>query len=76
MIGKNLWVKCPVCSTIYGKMMGDQPDGKMTHRIDKNLTLPGYGSGAIIINYNMYAGVRNGKNYPGTTRVGYLPNNP
>lgn len=56
--------------------MGDQPDGKMTHRIDKNLTLPGYGSGAIIINYNMYAGVRNGKNYPGTTRVGYLPNNP
>lgn len=37
MIGKNKWVKCPVCSTIYGKMMGDMPDGKMTVNIDNKM---------------------------------------
>jgi hypothetical protein len=34
MIGKNKWVKCPVCSTIYGKMIGDMPEGTMKVNID------------------------------------------
>lgn len=29
MMGKNQWVKCAVCSAIFGVMEGDQPDGRM-----------------------------------------------
>lgn len=76
LIGKNQWAKCPICSTIFGHMMGDQPDGKMIHHIDKNLRCSGYNTPTIVINYTMHAGKRNGKNYPGTTRVGYLPDTP
>ena len=73
MIGTSKWIKCPVCGTIYGKMMGDQPDGTMKHKVDKNMKCPGFPPGTIIINYNMHAGIRNGKNFPGTSRTGYLP---
>lgn len=76
MLGKNQWMKCPICGTIFGKMIGDQPDGTMKHKVDKNMTCPGHPQGTIIISYNMPAGVRNGKNFPGTSRTGYLPNTP
>lgn len=76
LIGKNQWAKCPICSTIFGHMTGDQPEGKMTHNVDKNLRCSGYNTPTIVINYNMYAGKRNGKNYPGTTRTAYLPDTP
>lgn len=76
LIGKKAWAKCAICSTIFGHMTGDQPDGEMKHHIDKNLKCSGYHPGTIVINYHMKAGVRNGKHYPGTSRTAYLPNNP
>ncbi len=57
-------------------MTGDQPEGKMTVTIDKYQKCNGYPAGTIVINYNMFAGTRNGKNYPGTSRTGYLPDTP
>jgi deltex-like protein len=76
MIGGKKWAKCPICSTIFGHMTGDQPEGKMNVTIDKNIQCPGYPKGAIIVSYSMKGGHRNGKNYPGTSRTGYLPNTP
>ncbi len=55
--------------------MGDQPDGDMKVSIDPHLSLPGHGKGAITINYYLKGGVRNGVNFSGTSRVGYLPDN-
>lgn len=57
-------------------MTGDQPDGDMKFSVDKNTTCPGHPQGTIIIHYNMYAGIRDGKNFPGTSRTGYLPYTP
>ena len=37
MLGASKWLKCPVCSTIYGRMLGDQPEGKMTHYVDHKM---------------------------------------
>jgi deltex len=49
LIGENKWAKCPVCSMIFGKMAGDQPEGTMTVNYDKHTTLPGHSKGSIII---------------------------
>ena len=57
-------------------MIGDQPDGKMTCNVDKNLKCHGFDSGTIVINYSMSGGKRNGKNFLGTTRTAYLPDIP
>ena len=39
-------------------------------------SLPGYeGCGTLVIDYQMHSGSRNGKNYPGTHRRGFLPDN-
>lgn len=76
LIGEKHWAKCAICATIFGHMTGDQPDGQMTHHVDKHLKCNGYGPGTIVINYNMKSGVRKGKNYPGTSRTGYLPDTP
>ena len=75
LIGEKHWAKCPVCSTIFGTMTGDQPDGKMDVTVNHSLTLPGHGKGAIIINYYMNSGRRNGVNFSGTSRTAYLPDN-
>ena len=56
-------------------MMGDQPDGDMKVSIDPYMSLPGYGKGAITINYYLKGGIRNGVNFAGTSRVAYLPDN-
>jgi len=74
MIGEKKWAKCPICSTIFGHMTGDQPPGTMDYYVDKNMNCQGYPKGTIIINYHMNGGNRNGKHYPGTSRTGYLPN--
>ena len=76
LIGEKKWAKCAICSTIFGHMTGDQPDGTMSHHIDKNVKCSGYPNGTITINYHMKAGHRNGKNYPGTSRTAYLPTTP
>ena len=74
-VGKNDFMKCPVCSVIYGIITGDQPDGSMT--VSKNKSqLPGHiGCGTIIINYQLNGGTKNGIKYHGTNRMGYLPDN-
>ena len=70
------WVKCPVCSTIFGKMIGDQPPGTMTWNVNPHMHCDGFPTvGTITINYNMHAGKRGNINFPGTHRVGYLPDN-
>lgn len=76
LIGEKKWAKCPICSTIFGHMIGDQPEGKMAFIMDKNLTCQGYPKGTIIITYSFGNGLRNGKKYTGTTRVAYLPDTP
>ncbi|XP_041747196.1 E3 ubiquitin-protein ligase DTX3L isoform X3 [Coregonus clupeaformis] len=72
---------CPVCKDVYGKMEGDQPDGKMTHYTSIN-NIPGFPhSGTIVINYDILDGIQTnkhpnpGKNFYGTKRTAYLPNN-
>lgn len=74
-MGKKIWLKCPVCSVIYGVMTGDQPDGTISINVDKNMKCAGYNCGTIIINYNFKGGVREGRPFPGTSRTGYLPDN-
>ena len=75
MLGGRKWLKCPVCSSIYGKMTGDMPKGKMTVNVDKNLQCNGYPPGTIIISYSFGSCERNGVKVPGTSRTGYLPDN-
>lgn len=69
------WAKCPVCSTIFGIMKGDQPEGTMDVNFDKHTDIPGHGKGAITIHYRMKSGLRNGISYHGTSRTAYLPDN-
>ena len=70
------FIRCPVCYQIYGVMVGDQPDGTMTHRVEKNTQCSGYTCGTIVINYSFPSGIqKNGVRYSGTRRVAYLPNN-
>lgn len=76
LIGEKNWAKCPICSTIFGHMTGDQPDGKMWVDVDKNMACQGYPRGTIVINYNFPSGKRNGRSYTGTSRTAYLPNTP
>ena len=74
--------ECPVCSTDYGPLIGNQPDGKMfvSHSSQK---IPGYEScgGSIVIMYKFEGGVQGenhqnpGHRYSGTTRYGYLLDN-
>ncbi|XP_034371293.1 E3 ubiquitin-protein ligase DTX3L [Arvicanthis niloticus] len=82
-ISKAMSIKpvCPVCLTSYGVQKGNQPEGTMTHAIQKE-SLPGYeGCGTIVIHYIMSAGTQTnkhpspGKAYPGTHRIAYLPDN-
>lgn len=55
---------------------GDGPDGQMDVSVQNNIHCKGYENcGAIVINYKMHSGTRNGKPYPGTHRTAYLPNN-
>ena len=75
LIGDKDWAKCPVCSTIFGIMKGDQPEGNMDVTFDKFRDIPGHGKGAIVINYHMKGGYRNGKSFAGTSRTAYLPDN-
>ena len=75
-MGKKSFMKCPVCSDIYGIITGDQPEGTMSVTRNK-MALPGYETvGTLIITYNMSGGMRNGNHFSGTSRTGYLPDTP
>ena len=76
LVGEKEWFKCPVCSTIYGKMIGDQPPGNMSVFTDDYTHCDGFPDcGTIIIDYSMHSGKRGTINFPGTHRTAYLPNN-
>jgi len=70
-------IKCPNCSKIYGVMMGTQPQGTMRVTVNKNMQCSGYHNcGTIVIEYHFPHGqLPNGRNYSGTSRVAYLPDN-
>jgi len=40
-----------------------------------SMNIPGHGKGAIMIQYRMKSGSRNGEHFSGTSRVAYLPDN-
>jgi deltex-like protein len=70
LIGDKNNFKCPICSKIYGVLVGDMPTG--TFRAYKiNDRCNGYNCNTIVINYNF----PNGPGYTGTNRISYLPNN-
>jgi len=48
----------------------------MNYTIDNNLICQGYPKGTIVITYNFPNGMKNGKNYSGTSRTAYLPDTP
>lgn len=76
LIGDKEWFKCPVCSMIYGKMIGDQPEGTMTWSVNEWMKCDGYPDvGTIVIHYSMRGGKRGDIVYPSTGRTAYLPNN-
>lgn len=81
---QNKCLRCPICKQIHGTLMGDQPRGRMTYRIDPTQSVDGYpGEGVIVITYEIYPGVQ-GPEHPnpgrgyilnGFPRVAYLPAN-
>uniref|UniRef100_A0A3Q3FXP7 E3 ubiquitin-protein ligase n=1 Tax=Labrus bergylta TaxID=56723 RepID=A0A3Q3FXP7_9LABR len=78
---KSLGPCCPLCKDVFGKMEGDQPDGKMNWRSGHS-SLPGYPQcGCIVISYWIPGGIQTekhpnpGKRYEGISREAYLPNN-
>lgn len=56
-------------------MTGDQPNGTINTRKDKNLRCEGYENGSIVISYSFKGTEINGKHVPGTSRTAYLPDN-
>jgi deltex-like protein len=73
--------KCPVCSQVYGPLIGIQPYGRMydNHRAT---SLLGFGLwDTIVITYRFPNATQGpdhpnpGKPYTGTTQTAYLPNN-
>jgi len=70
MIGSNNFIKCPICSKIYGKLMGTQPPGTMTASIMKDCC-SGFSCDTICVTYSF----PNGKDFSGTSRSAFLPNN-
>ena len=70
LIGDKTSIKCPVCSKIYGILMGNMPYGTFNaYKIQQRCQ--GFNCDTILINYNFPSG--NG--YSGTSRNCYLPNN-
>ena len=71
LIGDKKYIKCPNCNKIYGIMTGDQPPGKMKVDRIKKFKCDGYNCDTIQMSFTF----KDGQNYTGTHRVGYLPNN-
>ena len=62
--------RCPVCSKIYGILIGDMPPGTF-NAYKSPQRCAGYNCDTIVINYNF----NNGPGYTGTSVGCYLPNN-
>jgi len=77
---KDGYIKCPLCSLIYGTQTGTQPPGKMKIRFVDNNPLEGYEDIITIeIYYIIKDGIQGTKHpnpgmaYKGTTRTCFLP---
>jgi len=70
LIGDKNNFKCPVCSRIYGILIGNMPPGNFFAYISQD-RCSGYKCDTIIISYYF----DNGPGYTGTSRISYLPNN-
>lgn len=78
MLAGKEYIKCAVCSKIYGELIGDSPPGKMSwiYYPVKECPLETYENlGTWAIHYSFMDGVRNGVPYRGTNRYAYLPDN-
>mmetsp|Transcript_25173 Transcript_25173/g.24938 ORF Transcript_25173/g.24938 Transcript_25173/m.24938 type:complete len:188 (+) Transcript_25173:562-1125(+) len=76
---KAQYLKCAVCSMIYGEFIGDSPPGKMSWELYNKGQYPCEGyekTGTYVINYSFWDGVRKGVNYRGTRRIAYIPDTP
>jgi deltex-like protein len=72
LLGNSSSIKCPNCNKIYGILTGDQPNGSMIASVNKKMKCKGYENHyTIVIEYYF----PDSKNYTGTTRVAYLPDN-
>jgi deltex-like protein len=79
------FLKCPVCSKIYGTYMGTQPNGTMQVEWagPGDTPLSGFNkkTGTIIIDFEFPDGIQKaehanpGQRYSGTFRTAYLPDN-
>ncbi|TNV76574.1 hypothetical protein FGO68_gene6149 [Halteria grandinella] len=75
--GSDHYLKCTVCSQIYGKIIGTMPSGRMTWSTLR-MSLPGFEScqKAIVINYDIPNGkLPTGVEFIGTQKTAYLPDN-
>ncbi|CAI2373092.1 unnamed protein product [Moneuplotes crassus] len=73
---KAQYLKCAVCSLIYGEFIGNCPPGTMSWELYKKGQYPCEGyekTGTYIINYTFKDGFRNGVSYGGTYRQAYIP---
>ncbi|XP_050978925.1 E3 ubiquitin-protein ligase DTX3L [Labeo rohita] len=78
---ESLGFICPVCTKVFGKLEGNQPDGTMNVRRSRQ-SLPGYPDcGTIEIHYDIPNGIQTkmhpnpGKPFRGTYHYAYLPDN-
>ncbi|TRY97799.1 hypothetical protein DNTS_008290 [Danionella cerebrum] len=79
---ESLGPLCPVCKKVFGRIIGNQPDGTMTIK-NRRAPLPGFPNcGSFEILYYIPGGVQTekhpqpGKHFSGTSRQAYLPDNP
>jgi deltex-like protein len=72
LIGDKDSFKCPICSRIYGTLIGDMPDGTFKAYKQSSPKCMGYENyDTIVIYYN----IPSGYGFSGTSRTSYLPNN-
>ena len=69
MIGSNDFIKCPICTKIYGKLTGTQPPGTMKVNFMRGTFCDSYKCDTICINYYF----PDGNGYSGTSRTAYIP---
>jgi deltex-like protein len=76
----NEFLRCPVCSVIYGVMTGDMPPGTMgvALYLPNMMVCEGYERFSTIeISYSFSSGKTPSRvNYKGTSRIAYLPDTP
>ncbi|CAE1281248.1 yggS [Acanthosepion pharaonis] len=72
---------CPVCQTVYGKIIGQQPPGTMSTKKEKR-SLPGFLECNLYkVEYEIPSGIQEkchpnpGKRFYGAKRTAYLPSN-